>query len=225
VDLVVITTRGELAATLIPDSGGARDVRQASSGFVSLPVAPGRYVLLAHARDADTLGRQSLSVRVRAFGFPSALSDLLVAAPWPAEAVDRSAMLQHLRRDLTFRAGESVRVYAEMYGVGQTAGRINYRATYQLLKTAEPSRDALREDWPSATKFTFDRTRLAGAGSVEVEILDLDPRHLSPGTYLLRLVIDDLTAALTTNTGSGNRLSFYASGLHEVMDAVLTAAT
>ena len=33
----------------------------------------------------------------------------------------------------------------------------------------------------------------------------------------------DLTAALTTNTGSGNRLSFYASGLHEVMDVVLTA--
>jgi D-alanyl-D-alanine carboxypeptidase len=32
-----------------------------------------------------------------------------------------------------------------------------------------------------------------------------------------------LTAALTTNTGSGNRLSFYASGLHEVIDAVLTA--
>jgi D-alanyl-D-alanine carboxypeptidase len=34
----------------------------------------------------------------------------------------------------------------------------------------------------------------------------------------------NLTAALTTNTGSGNRLSFYASGLHEVMDKVLTAS-
>ena len=31
-----------------------------------------------------------------------------------------------------------------------------------------------------------------------------------------------LTVALATNTGSGNRLSFYASGLHGLVDAVLT---
>jgi len=30
-----------------------------------------------------------------------------------------------------------------------------------------------------------------------------------------------VTVALTTNTGSGNRLSFYATGLHGVVDAVL----
>ncbi len=30
-----------------------------------------------------------------------------------------------------------------------------------------------------------------------------------------------VTVALTTNTGSGNRLSFYASGLHGMVDAVL----
>jgi hypothetical protein len=30
-----------------------------------------------------------------------------------------------------------------------------------------------------------------------------------------------LTVALTTNTGSGNRLSFYAAGLHGLVDAVL----
>lgn len=30
-----------------------------------------------------------------------------------------------------------------------------------------------------------------------------------------------LTLALTTNTGSGNRLSFYAAGLHGVVDTIL----
>ena len=30
-----------------------------------------------------------------------------------------------------------------------------------------------------------------------------------------------ITVALTTNTGSGNRLSFYASGLHGLVDAIL----
>jgi D-alanyl-D-alanine carboxypeptidase len=33
-----------------------------------------------------------------------------------------------------------------------------------------------------------------------------------------------LTAALTTNSGSGNRFSFYAAGLHAVLDEILTAA-
>ena len=30
-----------------------------------------------------------------------------------------------------------------------------------------------------------------------------------------------ITVALTTNIGFGNRLSFYASGLHELVDAIL----
>jgi D-alanyl-D-alanine carboxypeptidase len=30
-----------------------------------------------------------------------------------------------------------------------------------------------------------------------------------------------ITLALTTNTGSGNRLSFYASGLHGLVDTIL----
>lgn len=33
-----------------------------------------------------------------------------------------------------------------------------------------------------------------------------------------------VTMALTTNTGSGNRLSFYASGLHGLVDAIVGGA-
>jgi len=100
----------------------------------------------------------------------------------------------HVRRDLTFRAGESVRVYAELYGLDQTAGRIDYRATYRLLKTADPARDILREQWPGAISFEFDRARPVAGGPVEVELLDVDPRYLPAGTYLLRLEIRDNVA-------------------------------
>jgi len=193
-DLVVITTKGEVAALLVAAQGRAPDARPAREGYVTLRAAPGRYVLLAHARQGDTLGRQSLAVWIRGFGFAPGVSDLLAASPWPAATVDRDAMLLHVRRDLTFRAGESVRVYAELYGLDQTAGRIDYRATYRLLKTADPARDILREQWPGAISFEFDRARPMAGRPVEVELLDVDPRYLPAGTYLLRLEIRDNVA-------------------------------
>lgn len=192
-DVVVVTTRGEVAATLVPDTGGAHGVRQAAAGHVTLPAPAGRYALLVNARVGDTLGRQSLALRIHGGASAPGLSDLLVASPWPATAVDRDAMLHALRRDLTFRAGDSVRVYAELYGVTQSADRISYRATYRLLKTTDPARDVLREEWLGAVTFAFDRTRPAGPppGGAEIETLDVDPRHLPRGTYLLRLEVHD----------------------------------
>lgn len=193
-DVVVVTTRGEVAATLVPDTGGAHSVRQAAAGHVTLPAPAGRYALLVNARVGDTLGRQSLALRIHGGDSGPRLSDLLVASPWPATAVHREAMLHNLRRDLTFRAGDSVRVYAELYGVTQSADRISYRATYRLLKTTDPARDVLREAWPGAVTFEFDRTRPAGPpppGGAEIETLDVDPRYLPAGTYLLRLEIRD----------------------------------
>jgi D-alanyl-D-alanine carboxypeptidase len=73
------------------------------------------------------------------------------------------------------------------------------------------------------------RMREAGAGVWAMHYAGrtvLGHQGSMPG-YVAVMVHDraqNLTAALTTNTGSGNRLSFYASGLHEVIDAVLTAA-
>ncbi len=193
VDLVVVATRGEVAAALVPDTGGALGPREGATGYVTLPAAPGQYALLVHARDADTLGRQSLSVGVRPFGFAPGMSDLLVSAPWVENSVSRAAMLTHVRRDLTFRVGESVRVFAELYGLPEGAGRVTYRATYRLLRTRDASRDIRSEEWPGALTFEFDRER-PRAEAVETEILDLDPRYLSPGTYLLRLEVRDNAA-------------------------------
>jgi cytochrome c-type biogenesis protein CcmH/NrfG len=194
-DLIVVVTRGEAAASVVGDAGGAVSVGRGREGHVTLVAHPGRYALLAHARVADTLGRQTIGVWVREYGYGPALSDLLVAEPWSAQTVDRDAMLEHVRRNLTFRSGESVRVYAELYGLVQAGGRVDYRAVYRLLKTDNPSRDIAREDWPTGTTFAFDRTGPAHPGLMEVETLDVDPRYLPPGTYLLRLEIRDNTAA------------------------------
>src|SRR2546426_6072070 len=38
-------------------------------------------------------------------------------------SVDRSAMLEHLQRGLTFGAGDTVRVYVEVYGLRVSAER------------------------------------------------------------------------------------------------------
>ena len=195
-DLVVVATTGEVAASLVGGQTAVRERQIGAAGYVTLRVAPDRYVLLVHARRGDALGRQTLAVSIRAFGDAPGLSDLLVAAPWQADSsVDRPAVLDHLRRDLTFRPGEAVRVYAELYGLAPGASRIEYRAAYRLLKSDNPARDVLRETWQGATAFEFDRVRPAQPGSLEVETLDLDPRYLSSGTYLLRLEVTDKTVA------------------------------
>ncbi len=73
------------------------------------------------------------------------------------------------------------------------------------------------------------RIRESGAG---VLALDYDGRRVLghqgslPGyvTLMIHEPASGTTLALTTNTGSGNRLSFYASGLHELMDTLLAIA-
>jgi hypothetical protein len=197
-DVVAVTTRGEIAAALIADTAGTQGFRLDATGQVTLSALPGRYALLVNARHADSLGRQSLGLTVRSFGHRPGVSDLLVAIPWSDDVVSRVAMLEHVAHDLTFRTGESVRVFAEVYGLTDNQGRAAYHATYRLLKTDNPTRDIAREDWQrlGAQTFEFDR---AGPrdGSSQVETIVVEPRYLPPGTYLLRLEVRDNVAGAT----------------------------
>ncbi|MGH7606250.1 MAG: hypothetical protein ACREME_02840, partial [Gemmatimonadales bacterium] len=198
-DVIAVTTRGEIAAMLVADTGGSGDVRRGATGHVVITAPPGRYALLVNARDADTLGRQTLSFRVRDFARGPGISDLVVGLPWESEDVDRGAMLSHLRRDLTFRAGESVRVFAEVYGLRETPDGIAYRATYRVLRTDNPSRDIARADWGSlgALTFEFDRASPPTHETAQIETIVVEPRYLPPGTYLLRLEVRDNTVGAT----------------------------
>jgi len=192
-DLLVVSTHGELAGSLVGDAGGPLMIRQGSSGNISLTASPGRYVLLAQVRQGDSLGRQTLGVRLRGFGGAPAISDLLLASPWTGDTIDRTNTLSHVRRSLTFARGETVRVYAEVYSLVRLTDRVSYHVTYRLLKTDDPRRDVNREDWRARVTLDFDRTGVASSGSAVVEFLDIAPSNLPEGTYLIRLEVRDNT--------------------------------
>ncbi len=129
-------------------------------------------------------------------GFDSlpAISDLLVADPWTADAIDRSGMLSHVDRDLTFVSGDTVRAYAEPYGLRAEGQMLRYHATYLLLRTRNIERDYAREEWPDAVRFEFDRQQSISDTDMVVEVLDIMPQWIPKGTYLLRLEVHDQVA-------------------------------
>jgi hypothetical protein len=190
-DLVVVTTRGEVAATLVGTIGGDRGVRESQTGTVTIHDRPGYYALLTDARVGDSLGRQSFGATLRSWDSLPALSDLLLDDVWAGGEMGRGPALQHVQRDLTFLAGNVVRTYAEIYGLPHPAGYVRYHASYQLLKSANPPRDLARPDWPDATKFEFDRQVPAFGRDFVPENLDIDPQRLPAGRYLLRLEVKD----------------------------------
>jgi hypothetical protein len=128
---------------------------------------------------------------VRDFNSGRALSDLLVAPSWGDTLVDRAAMLRRTPRDLTFAAGQTIRVYAEVYGLPRSAeGLVHYRASYQVYRTNDLGRDARRDSLAGGSRFSFDRQRRY-AGRTTVEWLDISPERVPPGQYLLRLTVGE----------------------------------
>ncbi|MFQ5809511.1 MAG: hypothetical protein ACE5JM_07825, partial [Armatimonadota bacterium] len=193
-DLVVVSTQGELAATLVSAMGGEGQVHEGLTGVVVLTGPPGDYTLLAHAREEDELGRLRVSHELLGFDSLPAISDLLVADPWDADVIDRSGMLSHVDRDLIFVSGDTVRAYAELYGLRAEGQMLRYQATYLLLKTGNVERDYAKDEWPDAVRFEFDRQQATSDTDMVVEVLDIMPQWIPKGTYLLRLEVHDQVA-------------------------------
>ncbi|HVO45590.1 MAG TPA: hypothetical protein VMT29_04575 [Steroidobacteraceae bacterium] len=190
-DLLVVSTRGEVAASVVGATSGAS--RGASAdGRVTVATFPGRFILLAQARDSGQLGRQTMQVTVRPFSHAPAVSDLLLAVTWAGARPDRAAMLGRLQRTLDFEHGTTIRSYAEIYGLRPVAGFVRYRADYQVLRSTAPDRDVLRNDWPDAVRMQFEREVPAAQSGTVVEMLDITPDRTPPGRYLLRLRVWDL---------------------------------
>ncbi len=195
-DLVIVSTSGALAAALVGDVGGEQASGESNAGSVTLAAAPGRYVLLAHAREGDTLGRQELGLTLRSFHAGPAISDLLLAKAWRGDTlISRSAMLEHVQRGLTFAAEDTVRVYAEVYGLRVSDERVSYHVTYRILRSDDLQRDIAREDWPGAIGLEFDRASGGAEGRSVTEMLDLSPQQIPRGSYLLRVQVWDNAAA------------------------------
>jgi D-alanyl-D-alanine carboxypeptidase len=125
--------------------------------------------------------------------------------------------------------------YSAAYAAGDMVGTSADLATFLgavvggRLLSAALTAEMVDRRRPGGVETPGTRMREAGAGLWAMEYagrMVFGHQGSMPG-YVTVMVHDrprGLTAALTTNTGSGNRLSFFASGLHEVMDAVLTAA-
>lgn len=188
-DVVVVTTRGAAAAQLVAPAGDAGPPRKDTSGVVVLQARPGWYALVANAKVADTLGRQSERLRVFSLGEDWSVSDLLLAPAWPDTFTTRSQMLERVQRDLTFVPGTTLRAYAEIYGARPEAdGEVRYRASYQIYPTGNVARDAQREDLPGGVRLAFERHQRA-AGVRVTEWLNIAPDQVPPGRYLLRLEV------------------------------------
>jgi len=193
-DVLVVTTVGRLAASLVPAAGSSSSERASGSGRVVLVERSGEYTLLAHARQDDRLGRQALRLGVRDLS-GTAMSDVLVAPAWETavDSATRADMVGRAPRDLTFAAGVTVRAYVELYGLSEREGRRSFRARFLVLRTRDPYRDIARQTWEGATTFEFDRAQPGGDGLVRLA-LDIQPGYLPRGTYLLRAEVLDLGA-------------------------------
>ena len=199
-DLVVVTTRGAVAASLAGVAGASAPGVD-STGVVTLLARPGSYLLLAQARDSAGLGRQTLRIGLKRFD-RLAVSELLLAPAWGDSGVDRAAMLARVERTLVFPQGSPIRSYAEVYGLRAAGGIARYQVSYQLLRTGSPERDIRRADWPDAIRFEFHRERPAGAGGVAPEVLDITPEQTPHGKYLLRLRVTDLDTGADAGQGT-----------------------
>ncbi len=189
-DLVVVSTRGAVAASLV---GTVRtsSTRIDSAGAVTLAGHPGQYVLLAQVQDSARLGRQTLRIALRPFD-RVAVSELLLAPAWAEGSPNRDAMVSRVERTLVFPQGLPIRSYAEVYGLHRAEETVRYRVSYELLRTNAPQRDIQRDDWPGATRFEFRREQRVDARGVATETLDITPEQTPPGKYLLRLRVQDL---------------------------------
>jgi D-alanyl-D-alanine carboxypeptidase len=126
--------------------------------------------------------------------------------------------------------------YSAAYAAGDIVGTSEDLATFLRatvtgrLLSPELTAEMVDRRRPGGLEAPATRMREAGAGIWAMHYAGrtvFGHQGSMPG-YVTVMVHDranDLTAAMTTNTGSGNRLNFYASGLHEVIDAVLTAET
>jgi tetratricopeptide (TPR) repeat protein len=194
-DLLVVSTRGRLAVQLVAPRGAATETRENRTGRVVLAGVPGRHALLAHVLEESDLGRQHLGVVLRDFVLP-ATSDVLIAVAWGTvpDSVGRAEMMARSPRDLRVPVGSTVRSYAEAYGLRERGGLHRLRVRYLLRSTTRPNDDIRLEHLAGATVFEFERTVVATPDGVTRLALDIQPRHVPRGTYLLRLEVSDLVA-------------------------------
>jgi len=190
-DLLVFPDSLHAAAALVDGRGrvAARDT--ATARALQVRGSPGAYVLLLDGAEDGRRGLYRGTVFLPDYGRDTlAVSGLLVAAG--SVPADRDSLAAAAPPGLVLNAERPLRVYAEVYGLGDDSGTARYTVRYRF------DRAAGRGDRVTTIAFT----REGPHAPIMVESLVIDPGRLPPGRYRLYLEIEDRVRAARTSSAS-----------------------
>lgn len=179
-----------LAAGALMDDTGYEVARDTASGhYLEIRALPGRYLLMLDARRGDRLGSYRGPMPLPDFTTGElAVSSLLVASG--DVAANRDSMAAAAPFGLRLPAGEPMRLYAELYGLGRVDGGSRYEARYRFTRL-----DGERQVRGRETIVSFQRE--ARFAPRVIESLVVDPGRLAPGRYRVRLeIVDQIRSAM-----------------------------
>jgi GWxTD domain-containing protein len=175
------------ATAVLYDTAGREAARDSATGrALHLAAPPGRYVLALDAERGGERGRFRGSIPVTRFDADSlAVSSLLVS---PGDVPPSRPQLEAAAPPtLRLPAGQPLRIYAEVYGLGAESGASRYDATYRFERAARGLLRLLSRDRTISIAFR----RVQAATDPTVETLVVDPGRLPRGHYRLTLEVRD----------------------------------
>jgi hypothetical protein len=187
---VYYKAHGDSAAVVLWNAAGIPQ-RVTGHDLLQLTVPPGPYDLSLDVDSAGVLGRIREPVTVPMLSLVELDLSSLVLAPIGRDAAlpDRETALQGMPVDLSFRAGEPIAAYLEVYGLGLERDR----ARYQVRYTFAPLESAFaRLLGASARPVVFEFERGAEF-SRATERLVIEPDRLAAGRYRVTVAVTDLT--------------------------------
>ncbi len=193
-ELLVIPDSLRALAVLV-DAAGRQVARDSATGRpLHLVGDPGRYLLLLDAVRGGQTGRYRGTVTLPDFGDDApAVSSLLLAAG-DAPPV-RDTLETVAPPGLVLEASRLLRVYAELYHMGERDSMVHYTVEYRFERSVRTLLGGRRQ---RATVIGFAR---AGAFTPRiVESLVIDPGRLPPGRYRLQLLVTDDVRGVRTGS-------------------------
>ena len=175
------------ATAVLYDGDGREAARDSATGrALHLAARPGRYVLALDAERGGALGRFRGAIPVTRFTADSlAVSSLLLS---PGDVPPSRPQIEAAAPPaLQLPAGQSLRIFAEVYGLGAVSGATRYDAVYRF----ERARTGLLRLLSRSRVTSVEFRRVQAATDPTVETLVVDPGRLPRGHYLLTLEVRD----------------------------------
>ena len=191
-DVLLFPDRARATAVLY-DTAGREAARDSATGRpLHLAVPPGRYVLALDAERGGERGRFRGSIPVTRFDADSlAVSSLLVA---PGDVPSSRPQLEVATPPtLRLPAGQSLRIYAEVYGLGAESGAARYDAMYRFEHVGRGLLRFLSRDRTISIAFRREHA----ATDPTIETLVVDPGRLPRGHYRLTLEVRDAVRGIS----------------------------